>query len=522
MNNTWSFWAQNLEFDFFNRPWESGDFFIDMTRQDQNSVLDVYGESLDLSIVTDMFEGTMVSVGLRQILADLDPQGSLRNLHLQTDSSGDYPGLFDLHANLDDVAVSAWAQAPSGAGIFGYLEANQNTGFVELDSDNFTIHLPRIFDDEWHYDSINSRVYWSVDDVVKVHSEITDIRNEQIQGRVQFELNNKQNAEGIWDTDLTLLIGILDFDASYKSLYLPTLSAVEVTMDWLDAAILDGNVHNSGFIFRGKTSNLQTPLQRNIQSFYQVEDASVKFLNEWPVLENIYASVKVDNVEVDILSDRAEIADIALGSTMAEVRPIGGGTGSWLTVNSEAITPGNTGLNFLRESPIRGTVGSYLDGWLLEEVDLDVQLGIPLSNNELENDIQVTALTLGNTLYIPEYDLNFDGIRGPINFSSEQGLQANGISANLFDFPIASQINTSDEAIVVTSNGRVTKSSLQEWPLQPDFIKNLLGFSDGSISYTTILKVFNEEQAGGIRSQLNIESDLLGLDFELPQPFDKG
>ena len=523
INNLWSLWAENLEFDFFNRPWESGDFFVDINLRDQNTELDIYGESVDLSIVTDMLEATNLSDRLRQILADLDPQGSLLNLHLQTDFSGAYPGLFDLYANLDDVAVDAWAQAPSGTGIFGYLEANQNSGFVELDSDNFTIHLPVIFNDEWHYDSINSRVYWSVGDAVRVHSEVIDIRNEQLHGRVQFELNNKQNTEGSWDTDLTLLIGILDFDASYKSLYLPTLSAIRGTMDWLDTAILEGNVNNSGFLFRGKTTNLQSPLERNIQTYYQVEDASIRFLNDWPILENINALVKVDNVEVDISSETAEIAEIVLGSTRAEVRPIGEGMGSWLTVGTEAVTAGNTGLDFLRQSPIRATVGSYLDSWLLEgEVDLDVQLGIPLNNTDLENDIQVTALTMGNTLYIPDYDLSFNGIRGPINFSSSEGLQANGVSANLFGFPVASQISTNDEAIVVSSNGRVNKSSLQQWSLQPDFINTLLDFSDGSLSYTTNLQVYSEEQADGIRTQLTIESDLLGLDFELPQPLDKG
>lgn len=523
INNLWSLWAQNLEFDFFNSPWESGDFFIDVKRQDQNTELDIYGESVELSILTDMLEATNVSDSLREILADLNPQGSLRNLHVKTDASGTYPGLFDLYANLDDVAVGAWGQAPSAAGIFGYVEANQNTGFVELNSDDFTIHLPEIFNNEWHYDSINSRVHWSVDDALKVYSEVIDINNDQLHGRVQFELNNKQNDQGIWDTDLTLLIGILDFDASYKSLYLPTLSAIEVTMDWLDTAILEGKVNNSGFIFRGKTTNLQSPLERNIQTYYQVEDGSIQFLDDWPILENITARVKVENLDVYVTSESAEIANIALGSTRAEVRPISGATGSWLTVDTQAVTAGNAGLDFLRQSPIRATVGSYLDSWQLEgEVDLDVQLGIPLNNSELENDIQVTALTLGNTLYIPEYDLNFNGVRGPINFSSEQGLQANGLSASLFNFPIASQIHTNDEAIVVTSNGRVTKSSLQQWSLQSDFIKTLLDYSDGSISYTANLKVFNEEQAGGIRSQLAVESDLLGLDFELPQPFDKG
>lgn len=523
INDEWSLWAQNLEFDFFNRPWESGDFFIGLNMQNQDAELDIYGESLDLSIVSDMLESINLSDRLRQILADLEPQGSLRNLHLQTDFSGSYPGAFDLHANLEDVAVGAWAQAPSGSGINGYVQATQNTGFVELDSDDFTIHLPLIFTDSWHYDYINSRVSWSVDETIRVHSEVIDIQNEALHGRVQFELNNKPNAEGGWDSDLTLLVGVLDFDASYKSLYLPSLNNIKGTMDWLDTAILAGNISNSGFLFRGKTTNLQSANQRNVQTYYRVEDASLRFLNDWPILENINALVKVDNTSVDVSSYSAEIASIELDASTAEIRPITGATGAWLSVNTQATTTGNTGLDFLRDSPTRTTVGSYLDGWLLDgNVDLDVRLGIPLNNPNLENDINVTALTKDNTLYIPEYDLNFSGIRGPLNYSSSTGLQANGLSANLFDFPVASRISTTDEGISVASNGRVSNTALQAWSLQPEFINTALDFSDGSFSYTTELIIYNQEQNDGILTELSISSDLLGLSVDLPQPFDKG
>ncbi|PCJ42577.1 MAG: TIGR02099 family protein [SAR86 cluster bacterium] len=523
INNEWSLWAQNLEFDFFNRPWESGDFFIDLNLQSEDAELEIYGESLDLAIVADMLEVANLSDRLRQILTELDPQGSLRNLHLQTDFTGTYPGVFDLAANLDDVTVGAWGQAPSVNGVYGYLEANRNTGFVELDSDDFSIHLPRIFVDSWHYGSINSRVHWSVDETIRVYSEVVDIQSDALHGRVQFELNNKQNSEGSWDADLTLLIGILDFDASYTSLYLPTLSNIRGTMDWLDTAILAGNVNDSGFLFRGKITNLQSRYERTVQTYYQVEDASVRFLNDWPILENINAFVKVSNNEVEVISNTAEIAGIELGATTAEIRPITGATGAWLSVSTQATTDGSTGLNFIRQSPVRATVGSYLDSWLLEgDVDLNVQLGIALNNSALENEIEVAVLTNGNTLYIPEYDISFSGIRGALNFSNATGLQANGLSANLFDFPIASQISTTDDAIVISSNGRVSNTALQEWSLQSDFIKSLLDYSNGSFSYTTNLTIFNEEQADGIRSQLTISSDLLGLAFELPQPFDKG
>ena len=63
---------------------------------------------------------------------------------------------------------------------------------------------------------------------------------------------------------------------------------------------------------------------------------------------------------------------------------------------------------------------------------------------------------------------------------------------------------------------------MQQWSLQSEFIKNLLGYSEGSLSYTTNLTIFNQAQADDVRSRLTISSDLLGIGFELPQPFDKG
>ena len=232
--------------------------------------------------------------------------------------------------------------------------------------------------------------------------------------------------------------------------------------------------------------------------------------------------MKVDNNDVDVSSDTAAIAEIELGSSRAEIRPMTESSGAWLSVNTQATTTGNLGLDFIRESPIRSTIGPYLDNWLLEgDVDIDVRLGIPLNNSDLENDIKVTALTKKNTLYIPEYDLSFNSIRGQLDFSNSTGFQVDGLSANLFNFPVASQVSTTDDAIVVTSNGRVSSSALQQWSLQPDFVKNVLDYSEGSLSYKAILTIFNEEQADGIRSKLSIKSDLLGLGFELPQPFDK-
>ena len=522
--NNWELWASNLQFDLFNRPWESGDFFLALDTREQNMAMDLQGEFVDLSIMTDMLDVLNLPDRARLALDDLNPQGLLRNLRVQTDLSGDYPDGFRFSGNLDGVAVNAWTQAPSGQGLNGYVEADSNSGLVELDSGDFTIHLPRIFDDSWHYNAINGRVYWLLENGrVRVHSDTIDVRNQNLHGRVQFELNNRQLPDDAgWDSDLKLLIGVLDFNVADKSLYLPNLSNIRGTMDWLDTALLSGRVENSAFLFRGKTSNVTSEMQRTVQTYYHVEDASLQFLSDWPILEDVQAFVRVDNNAVDVSTEAAQIANIRLGTGTAQIRPIQGSSGAWLSVDTRALAEGNVGLNFIRETPVRQTVGDFLDDWQLDgNVNLEIDLGIPLNNPGLENEIQVQAIMAGNSLRIPEYDLGFNDIYGPLSFTSTEGLRANGLSARLFDNPLAIRINTEDDTLMIRSNGRVSKTALQQWTLQPDFVTTLLDYAEGEFSYQTSLAIHRANEEGLVRSELDLSSDLLGIAFNLPRPFDK-
>jgi uncharacterized protein (TIGR02099 family) len=522
-DNNWQVWAQNLQFDLFNRPWESGDFFIELLADEQDLAISLQAESLDLAIASDVLEALNLPDSLRSVLADLSPKGQLHNVHLQTDVSGNYPGGFKLAANLDELELGAWNQAPSGSGINGYLEADQTSGLLELDSSDFNVHLPRLFEDSWHFNAINGRVLWETGaGRVNVRSDVIDVRNQNLHGRFQFELNNYQLEQGGWDANLTLLIGVLDFDAVDKSLYLPRLSSISGTMDWLDAALLSGHVENSAFVYRGKTANALSPFEKTVQTYYYGEDINLRFLEDWPALENTRAFVKVDNDRVDITSDSAMIADIALGETTAQVRPLLGLSGAWLTVDSDALAGGDVGLDFLRNTPVRETVGDFLDEWLLQgNVELEIDLGIALNNPDLVNDIRINAITFGNALTIPAYDLQFDEIYGPISFQSTDGLRANGLSARLFNYPLALRINTEDERLMIRGNGRVSRASLQDWGLQSEFVRRLLDYSEGELSYETQLSIAGADEEGVVRSELNLSSDLTGVALNLPRPLDK-
>ena len=528
--NLWQFWLQNIEMDWNNRPWETGNVFMELDTDGDQRPLNITADSINLGMMSDVFDDLLVlPERAAAALSDLSPEGRLVNVNLQTDLRGGFADLFLLQANLENVAVGAWQGAPSGRGIQGYVEASASRGTVELDSSDFEIHLPRLFRESWRYDSANSRVHWQLGDgSVHINSSIIDVRNEHIHGHVQFDLYNHRDSEGVPQSELTLLIGVMEMDASYKSLYLPTLEKVEPTMRWLEEALLAGDISRSGFVSRTSTRGGAPENSGTILSFYHVDNGELAFDPQWPPLEGITAFVNVDNNQVDVFAESAMIADMALEDVNAAVRPNEAG-GSWISVTGFSDTSTDRGLAFLRNTPVRNSIGDFLDDWQGSgNIHVDIGLGIPLNNTFLNTDVDVKVVSNLSTLTIPEYALSIDDLRGSIVYDSEAGLSANALSGRLFDFPIAATIEPTRDTIDseisgtrIVGSGRASRNALQSWEGQPDFVRDLLNFANGEIDYLAEIMIPYSDGNNENTTTIRLTSELLGLSLDLPPPFRK-
>lgn len=531
----WQAWFSEAEIDWENRPWRTGQLYLDYDSRPDNKPLKISAGSLDLAMLNDIVDDLFVLPEMAAgALADLSPQGSLTNIIFSTDLAQDTDTDFLLSANLENVAVGAWQGAPSASGIQGYLQAEKNRGFVEMDSPAFSIHLPRLFEDPWNYDVANTRVNWSLlNNMLRVNSSIIDVRNELSHGHVQFDLLNYQDLAGEPTTELTLLIGVLEMDASFKSLYLPTLPNLKGTMDWLDEALLGGDISNSGFVSRTLMTRNPVANSGTVISFYQIDNGVLKFQPDWPELTDISAFVNVNNNEADVMADNAVIQNMALAQTVAQIRPDPTG-GSWLTLKGGSNTTTDLGLEFLKNTPVRNNIGEFIDDWQGQgSLQVDIELGIPINNPDRENEVLVNVLSSESTLSIPEYSLSIEELRGRVVYDSKTGLSANAMSGKLFDFPIAatieSMMSTNAEGETefvgtrIIGSGRASKSALEEWQGQPDFVKHLLDFASGQIDYLAEITIPAAEQvnAGTDRNRIRLTSELLGLSLELPHPFTK-
>src|SRR5690606_16669502 len=129
-------------------------------------------------------------------------------------------------------------------------------GFVEVDSDDVELHLPRLFDTRWHYNHVNARVHWNFDLATRdfrIGSNAIEARGEGLDGTVRFDLYGTHDGAGERVTELSLLVGMRSMDVSLTDAYLPTLPRLQPTMDWLRSALQGGRVRDSGFMLRTST-----------------------------------------------------------------------------------------------------------------------------------------------------------------------------------------------------------------------------------------------------------------------------
>lgn len=543
-SGTWNAGIADLSFDLQQTPWELPALQLQVAPE--STALTLRAASLDVALLEQLVMlAPSVSANVARIVDTINPRGRLDNLRVDTALDGSYPEGFELRANVADVAVDAWNAAPAGSGVQGYVQATARGGFAEVDSEAFELHLPRLFDTRWHYDHVNARVHWSIEENggFRIGSNAIDVRGEGIDGAVRFDLSSRRDDSAVRTTDLTLLVGMRSMDVALRDAYLPILPRLQPTMDWLRDALQGGRIHDSGFMLRTSTSP-NAPRDANTYStWYHVDGGTLQFLPEWPALENITADVFVRDGHVDVRTQTARIAGMALNPSVGIVAPLPAG-GSLLTVRGTASTDTGAGLAFLRESPVRDAIGPVIDTWLASgAIDVDVALDIPLGDNTAEREdervvdgrvidvpvidapvIDVRVQSNGSELVLSNYALTIDDIRGLVRYNSATGLSAENVDARMFDFPIVAGIETLGDSAAtrrtrVTSTGRASVNALQAWERQPEFVRNLLGYMGGEITYAATLDIQHQPGADGMRTRLQLSSDLAGLRSDLPRPF---
>jgi uncharacterized protein YhdP len=507
---------------------------------EENLSLRIDAINLSLLAATALESGILAADARQQLLA-YAPGGSLRNLVLNAPlgEANQLQQTLQLRGNLDNVELGSVRGSPNMWGIDGFFElqfdtmANYLRGSAELESDNFSINIPNVFTRVWDYDYVNGRIDFAVDmsdgQTVILDSGIMVAESDAVDGHVQFRSMVQRLNSGERDAELDLFVGVSRFDASQKSLYLPDGPQVQPnlrnSMEFLERAIIDGSISSAGVVFRGKTLPGSGPATKTFQSFYVLEDGELEFSDEWPRLQQLAAAVTTSDNDIDIEVVSGGSLELEMGAAVGLIRR-NEANETWLTINGEASGATDAGLDYLQAAPLNeGLKNTFADWRAQGDFSAAIEVLLPLNIPGRQPDIRLDMQLENNQLQIQNLDLAVNDLTGPVIFDTRTGLEESHLQGETFGSPVSIDLSSDYEddalsAIVVQVDGSTTPDEMIAWPRQSAFVRDLFRQAEGRFDYQARLLVDQTGEAEAT-TRLQIISDLTGLGFTLPMPFDK-
>ncbi|MDP0588713.1 MAG: YhdP family protein [Candidatus Endonucleobacter bathymodioli] len=511
---SWNIWLNNSYLQLDQQQPITGDWYIASKNLPEYSI-SIASKNLDLVSVTETLMNTEMLPELpTKLLNTLTPRGQIKDLAMRL-----YPNRqsfdFDLSAQLESIAVNAWKNSPAASNITGTLRMSKLKGYLDLDSQQFSLDLSKVFNNVWHYDSVKSRLYWGViDNTYILKSDSINLKGSDgtVAGRLRLDIPFDGKP-----LTMALIVGLKKGSAVHAKKYIPSgLNDFSSTLvEWLDRAIGHADLNMGGFLYNGPLQKTEKVMDSSWGLYFNISNAEFNYHKDWPKITKMSGNIYINNDLAEITASTAKILDANLQKTFISI-PLKGVP--VVSVHAMTTADNDTLHRIFSETPLNDLTEGKVKNWKLNDGHLVamLQLTIPLDNIK-NTDVKVQGRIDSFSITFPEHNISISNINGNITFSTENGLTAKSLTGLLFDKAISSSISSvMNNGLLSTTKVKLQGSTdiraISEWLDLP-----VLNVASGTPNYFADILVNHKNNI----TTLMIESDLQGLDVNLPKPLYK-
>lgn len=413
--------------------------------------------TLDLAALhhwVDQFE--LLPDSIEATLERLSPEGKVSDLLIYWHNPEDLMD-FVLQARLDEVAVSAWEDAPEASGISGFLQAGPDHGKIMLESAEFTLNFPELFGSGWQYSEATGEVSWQVTgEALRLNSGLLRLSNQDIQANGRFGLYRPFDSEE--QIEFSLLIGVTDSDALQTEFYMPPKELGETLFKWLKTSIRSGKVNQAGLMIHAGLRPTAHHLPVSVQLFLDADQAEFAFDPEWPSVQQGRLFLHLRNTELRIDIASGHILNSAINSAWVYLPP------NSQQLQIAALLQGDASdfSVLLQESALGGLLGEGLtDLKMAGQTTTRLSLQVPVGG-ENTLGVQVNSLLQGSRLHLQDRDLHFTDIDGRILYTTQDGLRSEQLTGRLFNQALSATIQTQSDRTQIAVQGQIATDHLNQ------------------------------------------------------------
>ena len=451
---------------------------------------------------------------LHEGIVDYDPnrrpgdklQYDLSFEQLNADISDDLPRLVDLS---------------------GHAYGSISEGVITFNNDNAEFYFPRIENNfRWLF-GLNGKVSWSNDDnILEISTNLVHFKNLDIGIKVSGNVEVTHSSPSFVDTILEIETGDLEKNISY----IPLRSDNRMK-NWMQRSILGGELNSASLIFRGNPADF--PFNDNSGQFkaiVNVSDTVLEYSRNWPIIDDIDAEIIFDGkVLTSILYD-GRIFDSGIVSGMAKVSNLLEKEKT-VSVNGHLNGQNSDLRNFITKSSLRNDalITKISDTLGNGQFELDLDLSIPINFPERKISVMGELHLADTTLKSNLPHLNLSGVSGSASFTNDT-LTAIGLDAKLNNHNVNVDIvgSKSDEDIpaIVSIYGKsdnqfIVDQIIEYYPGAETIANSIMEKITGSTNWKASISYKKENEPNVFMRSLKINSDLYGLELNLPAPLNK-
>ncbi|PVY70751.1 uncharacterized protein (TIGR02099 family) [Tamilnaduibacter salinus] len=440
---------------------------------------------------------------LRDTLANYRPGGHLTDVRAQWPAPD---GGFTLGAGLDAVSVRAHDGAPGVQNLDGRLSMTARSGTVVADARDMTLSFPKLFRGPWTFRQVESQVRWTIDEGdIRVWSDRIDMDYQQgttFQGAFDLRLNNPG------DDVLSMRIDTRDAQAAMLADFLPARVIDREFYDWLTGAVESGRIAEGRYYGHGNITPGSPDGSFTSSMQYRLEDARIRYQNDWPALVGTDADIAVQGRQARIRVDQAQTGDLALKPSL--IRVDGRPDPAIVTVETGGRFDGAAARQWLLASPLSSSLTPLRNLAFSGPFSADVALTLPLSD-DASPDLDLTFAPDGMAIRWPDPALSWQSLTGTVRYRSDDGFRAGDLSARFLGEPVRVTLaRPSPEAFRLHQQGAIDMGQLS------DQLGRALPGLEGRMAYDAVL-----EAGGGRGPRMRLSSGLDGVQVDWPAPLDK-
>jgi uncharacterized protein (TIGR02099 family) len=481
--------------------------------------INVRMDSFPIKTVTDFLQHyDLLSPKLNEITTQIAPSGSVKHFELKLSSAGTQSAKrMAFSGELQQVTFKPWKHFPGMENLSGVLNFDPYSGSLLLASSQSKLSLPFVFKDPLSLSATSGHIKWSFHKS-GWHVHLRDCKVITPEGDAQgsMKITLPQNGTSpVIESKARFNINSLANVAQYY----PVRAMPKSVWSWLEKSIKGGQLQKGSFILNGKLKDF--PFDNNQGKFEisaNLKDGLLHYKNNWPDVEHLDAHLLFAGRSMQILSKSAKILGTEVTQATAEIPNL---EKTLLLINGQLRSVKNQDIFVTKDiNPLAQKVSwSPLHNLEIKGPwNLNLKLALPLHSDLKQNVNYSGKINFDHaTINSQTSALALRNLVGEFNFAQDR-MNTKRLTGELFSQPFTMTMNTKEMGGAVISEMNLT-SVISIKDLQKlvtfDLLDNLAGTSTFGTHFT-----FNHTAMAN-HYDLQITSNLLGINSNLPAPFNK-